>query len=111
VSAGGLTTAEMSFMPTLTIDDLTLDVIGTPSWRDGGPRRGRPRVAAFIAAQVSVPSSVATISLNWENAHVVLTFDDGSKVEGRGMRRTGSLSSDPYVVSLLFEGDSVVQVT
>jgi hypothetical protein len=98
-------------MPTLTIDDLTLDVIGAPSWRDGGRRRGKPRAAAFIAAQVSVPASVPTICLDRENAHVVLAFDDGSKVEGRGMRCTGSLSSNGFVVSLQFEGDSVVQVT
>jgi hypothetical protein len=69
-------------MPTLTIDDLTLDVIGAPSWRDGGRRRGRPRAAAFIAAQVSVPASVPMASLDRENARVVLAFDDGSKVEG-----------------------------
>jgi hypothetical protein len=94
-------------MATLTINDLTLEVIGTPAWSKAGQHGGKP-TGAFIAAQVSVPASVPTISLDKENAHVVLALDDGRKVEGRGMWRAGRLSSNGYVVSLRFEGDDVV---
>jgi hypothetical protein len=72
-------------MTTLTIDDVTLDVVGMPSWSEGGQPRGVP----FIEASVRVPGDRPTRDLDRTNAHVVLNLDDGSSVEGFGLWLVG----------------------
>lgn len=95
-------------MATLTIDDVTLEVVGTPDWATAGLRHGRPS-QAFIAAVVNVPPSVMLNDLDKTSAHVVLELGGGRRVEGQGMWRTGDLSSNGYVASLRFEGGDVVE--
>lgn len=95
-------------MATLTIDDLTLNVVGTPSWSKNGQHRGMPS-QGFIEAQVRVPASVLTTELDRTNAHILLTLDSGGRVEGYGMWRVGSLVSNGYVASVRFEGVGVTE--
>jgi hypothetical protein len=84
-------------MSTLMIDELTLDVVGMPSWSID-PLRG------FIAARVRLPGSVLTTELDRTSAHVTLKLSDGGQIEGHGMWRVGRLSTDGHSVSLRFEG-------
>jgi hypothetical protein len=96
-------------MATLTIDDVTLEVVGTPNWARLSVRNGRPS-QAFITAGVQVPASVMLTDLSRKtNAHVVFVLDDGRKVEGHGMWCTGDTSSNGYTATMQFEGDDVVE--
>jgi hypothetical protein len=98
-----------SKMATLTIDGVTLEVVGTPDWAKFSVRNGRPS-QAFIAAMVQVPASVMLTDLTEKtNAHVVLELGDGRKVEGHGLWRTGDTSSNGYIATIQFEGDDVVE--
>jgi hypothetical protein len=94
-------------MPTLAIDDLTVDVVGLPTWSEGGHHQGR-LLAPFIEAMVRVLPSVPTIKLDRSNAHIVLTLDTGGRVEGHGMWLVGGLRTNGDVAMVRFEGVSVV---
>ena len=95
-------------MISMTLDDLTPVVVGSPGWAKACQYRGRPS-QAFTATRVRVPAFVLTSAPDETDAHVVLVLDDGRRVEGHGMWRIGGMASDGYVASLRFEGDDVVE--
>lgn len=92
-------------MPTLTIDGVSLEVVGIPSWSEGG---GSPS-AAYIEATVRVPGSIRLLDLDKSDVRVVLDLGDGSSVAGQGMWRVGRLQTDGGTATLRFEGDRVTE--
>jgi hypothetical protein len=92
-------------MATLTIDEITLDVVGVPSWSEGR----QPGAVPFIEARVRVPGDRPTKDLDRENAHVVLNLDGGGNAEGFGLWLVGGLRSNGDVALVRFEGVRVVK--
>jgi len=84
-------------MATLTVNDLTLEVIGEPSWSVEMPR---------IQARVRVPPTVQTGDLDSGSATVRLDLGSGGIVAGEGLWRVGDLQVSDDIVTLVFEGSS-----
>jgi hypothetical protein len=97
-------------MATLSINGLVLDVLGEQSWYSGGVQAGRP-VQAHIAARVRVPADVNTADLNISGAHIVLSQEDGSRVEGHGLWQVHPLRTGGDSVLVRFEGDVATRQT
>lgn len=89
---------------TLTVNGITLEVIGTPSWSAGGvDSRGMPAVP-HIAATVRIPAAVATQDLNSGDATVLLDLGRDGSIAGRGLWQVGGLPVMGDLVTLHFDG-------